>query len=202
MDKRNFGSLEDCAVKLLPETVSGPTAEPITLSEAKKQLEIASNDTSHDLHLSALIQSAREQWEHDIDGVTCFQTLRLRVANWTDGFSLPKSPIHSITSIQYFDGANTLQTLSSSIYQLHGSDVRIAYLQVLPGTSARWDAWTINYKCGYSEDGSKVPAIAKSAMLLLIGHYFENRDMLMSEAMQTMRPYEALVRRFMRGTYP
>jgi uncharacterized phiE125 gp8 family phage protein len=67
---------------------------------------------------------------------------------------------------------------------------------------ARWDAWTITYKVGYSEDGSKVPAIAKNAMLMLVAHYFENRDMLMAEAMQTMRPYEALVLRYMRSSYP
>jgi hypothetical protein len=39
-------------------------------------------------------------------------------------------------------------------------------------------------------------------MLLLVGHYFENRDMLMSDAIQTMKPYEALVTRFMRSNYP
>lgn len=189
-------------MRLIPEVVTGPTAEPITLSEAKKQLEIASNDTSHDVHLSALIQAAREQWEHDTDTVTCFQTLKVRIASWADGLSLPKSPVHSITSIQYFDGANAIQTLSPSIYQLHEGQIRIAYLQVLPGTSARWDAWSINYKCGYSEDGARVPAIAKNAMQMLVAHYFENRDMIMSDALQTMRPYEALVRRFMRSNYP
>ena len=182
--------------------MTGPTAEPITLSEAKKHLEIATSDTSHDVQITGLIQAAREQWEHDTDSVTTFRTLRVRIASWTDGLSLPRSPIDSITSIQYFDGANALQTLSSSIYQLHDGSIRIAYLQVLPGTSARWDAWSINYRAGYSADGSKVPAVAKSAMLLLIGHYFENRDMLMSDALQSMRPYEALVRRFMRSSYP
>lgn len=189
-------------MRLIPEIVTNPTAEPITLSEAKKHLEISVNDTTHDVQLSALIQAAREQWEHDTDSVTCYQTLRLRLPSWMDGQSLPRSPIHSITSIQYYDGGNTLQTLSPSIYQLHVDQIRIAYLQVLPGTSARWDAWSINYKAGYSQDGQLVPAIAKNAMLLLIGHYFENRDMLISEALQTMRPYEALVRRYMRASYP
>lgn len=189
-------------MKLIPELVTGPTAEPITLSEAKKQLEIGSSDTSHDSQLMGLIQAAREQWEHDTDSATCFQTWRIRLAAWVDGFTLPKTPVHSITSIQYYDGGNTLQTLSAIAYQLHVNDIKLAYLQVLPGTVARWDAWTITYKLGFSEDGSKVPAIAKSAMLMLIAHYFENRDMLMTDAMQTMRPYEALVRRMMRSSYP
>ena len=182
--------------------MTSPTAEPITLSEAKKHLEIGVSDTTHDIQLASIIQAAREQWEHDTDSVACYATLRVRLATWMDGQSLPRTPIHSITSIQYYDGANTLQTLSPSIYQLHVDQIRIAYLQVLPGTSARWDAWSINYKAGYSQDGQLVPAIAKNAMLLLIGHYFENRDMLMAEALQTMRPYEALVRRYMRASYP
>lgn len=189
-------------MRLIPEVVTGPTAEPITLSEAKKQLEIASSDASHDVQIAGLIQAAREQWEHDTDSVTTFRTLRVRIASWSDGLSLPRSPVESITSIQYYDGANALQTLSSSIYQLHDDSIRIAYLQVLPGTAAKWDAWSINYRAGYSVDGAKVPAIAKNAMLLLVGHYFENRDMLMSDALQSMRPYEALVRRFMRSSYP
>jgi uncharacterized phiE125 gp8 family phage protein len=133
--------------------VTKPTAEPVTLSEAKKQLEIASSDTSHDTHLSALIGAAREQWEHDTDSVTCFQTLRLRVASIFDGFKLLKTPIHSITSIQYYDGNNTLQTWASNQYQLHVDQIRLAYLVTLPVSASRWDAWQVTYKAGHSQDG-------------------------------------------------
>jgi uncharacterized phiE125 gp8 family phage protein len=189
-------------VRLKPEVVTKPTAEPVTLSEVKKQLEIASSDTSHDTHLTALIGAAREQWEHDTDSVTCFQTLRVRLPYWTDGLKLPRSPIHSITSIQYYDGLNTLQTLAASQYQLHVDEIRLAYLVTLPATVSRWDAWTVTYKAGHSQDGQSVPEAARAAILMLAAHYFENRDMLMSDAMQTMRPYEMLVRRFMRSSYP
>lgn len=189
-------------MRLIAETVTKPTAEPVTLSEAKKQLEIASSDTSHDTHLTALIGAAREQWEHDTDSVTCFQTLRLRVASFYDRFKLLKSPIHSITSIQYYDGNNTLQTLSASLYQLHVDEIRLAYQVTLPSVASRWDAWAITYKAGHSQDGQSVPEAARAAILMLIAHYFENRDMLMSEALQSMRPYEMLVRKFMRASYP
>jgi uncharacterized phiE125 gp8 family phage protein len=115
---------------------------------------------------------------------------------------LLKSPIHSITSIQYFDGSNTLQTLASSQYQLHGDQIRLAYLVTLPATVSRWDAWQVTYKAGHSQDGQSVPEAARAAILMLVAHYFENRDMVMSDALQTMRPYEMLVRRFMRASYP
>lgn len=184
------------------EVISGPSVEPLTLDQVKKQLEISVSDTTHDIQLASMIQEAREQWEHDTDSVTCYQTLRIKVSDFYDGFELPKGPVQSVTSLQYYDGTNNLQTYSSANYSLHKDEIRLGYQVTLPAWSARWDAWAITYRSGYSQDASLVPAIAKRAMLLLVANYFENRDMLMSEAMQSQKAYEMLVRRFMRSSYP
>jgi uncharacterized phiE125 gp8 family phage protein len=189
-------------MRVQAELVTGPTYEPISLSEAKAQLSIAASDTSHDSTLNQMITEARQQWEHDTDSITCFQTWKVRLGYLEDRFALPKQPVESITSITYFDGNNVSQTLTASLYQLHVNEFRLAYQVTLPAVVDRWDAWTINYRVGYSADGLKVPAIAKRAMLLLIGNYFENRDMLMSEAYQSQKSYESLVTKFMRSTYP
>jgi len=118
-----------------------------------------------------------------------------------DGLQLPKKPIQSIVSIQYYDGANNLQTLSTSLYQLYVQEIKYAYQATMPATASRWDAWTITYRCGYSQDGTLVPAIAKRAMLLLIGYYFDaNRGD--NDRMTDNRAYESLVARFMRASYP
>lgn len=184
------------------EVISGPSVEPLTLDQVKKQLEISVSDTTHDIQLASMIQEAREQWEHDTDSVTCYQTLRIKVSDFYDGFELPKGPVQSVTSLQYYDGTNNLQTYSAANYSLHKDEIRLGYQVTLPAWSARWDAWAITYRSGYSQDASLVPAIAKRAMLLLVANYFENRDMLMSEAMQSQKAYEMLVRRFMRSSYP
>ena len=185
------------------EVTVRPTQEPLTLSEAKKHLEIGS-DTSHDVQLSQAIAEAREQWEHDTYSVCCYQTLRIKTDCLSDGFELPKRPIHSITTLKYYNSSNVQTTLSTSIYQLDTArrQIRLAYQQVLPVTIGRWDDWEITYKCGYSQDGLLVPAIAKRAMLLLVGHYFENRDMLITDNMSSMKAYDALVLRYMRSSYP
>jgi uncharacterized phiE125 gp8 family phage protein len=115
---------------------------------------------------------------------------------------LPKRPIHSITSIKYYDGANNLTTWPANQYQLHINEIRYAYQITLPAVADRWDAWEITYKLGYSQDATSVPAIAKRAMLLLVGHYFENRDMLTNEIIYNRRVYEDLVVRYARSTYP
>jgi uncharacterized phiE125 gp8 family phage protein len=184
------------------ELVTGPVNEPLTLLEAKKQLEIASSDTAHDNQLMAAIQEVRELWEHDTDSCLCHQTWKIRTISLYDRLALPKRPIDSITSIQYYDGNNALQTLSSALYQLHLNEFRLAYQATLPATADRWDAWVITYKAGYSNDGTLVPAIAKRAMLLMLGYYFENRDLMVNESAYNRKAYEDLVLRYMRSSYP
>lgn len=184
--------------------VTPPKTEPITLTEARRQISWSQNDNTHDAALSHLIQAAREQWEHDTDSSVLTQTLRCTAEGfYGDCIELPRGPIQSITSITYYDSANVQQTLSSSIYNLNAEEreVELAYLQVWPPTVYRWDAVTVNYVAGYSSVAN-VPAIAKQAMMLLIGFNFTVRDMLVDFQLQTMEAYERLVRRFMRRTYP
>lgn len=186
-----------------PELITQPTAEPLTLLEAKKQLELAASDTSHDEHLSNLIQSAREEWERDTETVCCTQTFRIRTSEMLDGMRLPHRPIQSVTSLVYFDSNNTSQTLATSVWDFDTArkQIRLKYNQTWPTWTPRYDAWTITYVCGYSEDGTLVPAIAKQAMLLLVGYYFgANRGE--TDGSNDKRAYEILVNKYMRSSYP
>lgn len=183
--------------------VTGPTLEPVTLAEARKQLELSPSDTAHDDHLTLLIQAAREQWEHDTDSCCLTQTWRVNLAGFCGyEIELPKRPVQSVI-VTYYDASNVSQTLSTSIYSLDTASRRIVLtsLQSWPVTYERWDAVTVTYVAGYTS-AANVPAIHKQAMRLLISHYFENRDMLMGAALQSMPAYEALVSRFLRSTYP
>lgn len=179
-----------------PELVTGPATEPVTTTEAKKHLEISGSD--HDGHVDRLIQAAREQWEHDTQQFLVSQTWR----QYLDGcceFRFQHRPVSAITSVTYYDSSNASQTLASSVYELDTANNRFRLKpdQDWPVTYTRWDAVTVNYTMS-----GIVKEIDKQAVLLLVGFYFENRDMLMSEAMQSLRSYELLVRRFMRSSYP
>ena len=189
--------------RMTAELVTPPASEPVTVAQAKKHLAIGT-DTTHDEQLAWLIESSRQQWEHDTDSGVISQSWRVQF-ELIDGLfiELPKSPLASVTAVQYYDLNNTLQTISPTDYYVDTANRRIhlAYGKNWPVTLDRWDGVTVNYVVGYA-DAAAVPAIVKQAMLLLIGHYFENRDMLLSEAMQSLKPYEMLVRRYMRSSYP
>lgn len=186
-----------------PTVVTAATSSPISLSQAAKQCELNPDDADHQAQLNLLITEAREQWEHDTDTFAISQTLEITANTFDNPFPLVGRPVSAITFIKYYDENETLQTVSSSIYGLDTTRrlVRLNSLQSWPTHSDRWDAVVVRYVAGYAS-ADAVPAIAKQAMLLLVAHYFENRDMLMSEAMSAMPAYESLVRRFARSTYP
>ena len=184
--------------------LEGPTSEPITQTEAKKQCEIALSDTAHDDQLDLLITAARQQWETDTDSCCLTQVWSVAIDSFPGvEFRLPKRPIQEIADITYYDSGNESQLLDEDIYSLN-APARTIHLNTLkdyPTTYERWDAVTVTFVAGY-DNAASVPAIHKQAMRLLIGYYFENRDMLMSEAMQTIKAYESIVTRFVRSTYP
>lgn len=186
-----------------PTLVTGPASEPITLAEARKQCELG-NSTAHDDHLLLLIQAAREQWEHDTDAACITQTWSVTTEDLCDDeIYLPKRPLQSVTHVKYYDETETLQTLSTSVYDVDVADraVRLGYMQNWPLTIDTWNAVTVTYVVGYTS-ATLVPAIQKQAMRLLIGYYFENRDMLTNDIVYKSAAYENLVARFMRSTYP
>ena len=183
--------------------VTPPALEPLSLQQVKKHLEISSSDDAHDSHLFDLLRTAREQWEHDTDSAIATQQLRLNLCEFPECIELPTRPIQSLQSIKYYDSGNVQQTLSSTVYSLDSLSrrVRLRYLEIWPATVDRWDAIEVNFTAGYSAP-FLVPMVAKQAMLLLIGYYFENRDMHANEVIYNRTAYESLVARFIRSTYP
>jgi uncharacterized phiE125 gp8 family phage protein len=186
-----------------PTVITGPTAEPITLAEAKRQLFLAESDTSQDAELISRIQAAREQWEHDTDSVMLTQTLSVTADRFVGReIMLPKRPIQSIVHVKYYDDLDTLQTLSTSFYSFDPQSraVRLNWNSTWPTTYLRWDAVTVTYVAGLATLPA-VPAIAKQAILLLVAYYhYANRGD--NDRQNDQKAYEALVRRFLRAGYP
>lgn len=186
-----------------PTVITPAVSEPITTAEAKRQLFLAESDTSHDAEIVSLIQAAREQWERDTDTTMLTTTLRVNAERLNGReVKLPSRPIQSVTSFTYYDSVNALQTLSTSIYSLDAQSraIRLTWNESWPVLAIRWDAVAITYVAGYT-DRALIPAIAKQAMLLLVGYYgFGNKGD--NDRPNDLRAYENLVLKFMRSSYP
>lgn len=183
-----------------------PTFEPVTLVEAKKQVELPLDETRHDDSLKSLIASAREQVEHDTAIVCCSASYTLKLTNWPchDYIELPVRPVTSVVSIVYAATDGTPTTWSSSNYVLSTSSVRpvirLAYQAFWP-TSRGWhEDITVTFLAGYTSPGG-IPQLVKQACLLDIARNFRDREGEM-DLDKFARAYEMLVRRLQRSNYP
>lgn len=182
--------------------VTPPAAEPLSLAEVRAHVELAATDSNHDVELERAIEDAREQWERDTSQYLIQRSMRLTVDRLEE-MQFPHRPVSAIASVKYYDQSNTQQTLAASVYQLDAANnrLRLAYDQDWPVTLDRWDAVEINYTLGSHASGATVPAIAKRAMLLLVGYYFRANKGDDDRAYD-LQAYERLVAKHMRSTYP
>lgn len=174
------------------------------MAEAKKHVEIAESDTTHDDYMASLVAQAREQWEHDTEQAMGVQTLSITFAYFDGPYVyLPRRPIQSVTTVNYFDQVDSQQTLGSDIWSLDAPRrmIRRKRNKSWPVLGDRWDAVKVTYVAGY-DSSSDIPEIDKHAMRLLVGYYFANREMMASDSSYRMDAYERLVRRKMRSSYP
>lgn len=94
----------------------GPLQEPITVEQAKKQARIT--DAGSDDLIASYVQAAREAAEDALGYGLFTQTWRYDLPEFSDVIPLPMArTLQSITSVKYYDGDGTLQTLSSTYYE-------------------------------------------------------------------------------------
>jgi uncharacterized phiE125 gp8 family phage protein len=157
--------------------VTGPSTEPLTYAEAKAYLRL--NDDSEQSLVTSLISAARgivegQTWRPLISQVWATQ-LDFNEVN-TSVIRINKAPVISIDTVTYYDSNNALQTLSASNWEsdIYGSPARVR-LKTPPIVYERMNALQINFTAGYA-NAAAVPSDIKSALYLIIGHLYENRQ--------------------------
>lgn len=164
--------------------VTGPTAEPVSLTEAKVHLN--EDGTSDDTNITALIATAREDCESFQRRAYVTQTWDLTLDKWpdSDSIELPLPPLQSISFVKYVDKDGNETTWDSSNYfaAVKGEPGRLvlAYGKSWPSTTLRpAEAITVRFVAGYGA-ATVVPKMVKQAMLLLVGHWYANREAVMA----------------------
>lgn len=161
-----------------PET--GPTVEPVTLSEALDHLRISGSDS--DAVVEAAIVAAREQVETEAGCALVTQEWIGYLDRFPCGaVELPLPPVQSVEAVNYYDAAGVEQVLSPTLYvtDLVSWPARIlpAYGTVWPVTEVgRPNAVSIEFTTGFGDDASDVPRKLRAAVLLLVGELYESRE--------------------------
>lgn len=169
--------------RLKPVLVTAPAVAPVTLADAKKHLNIdhSDDDALIDIYILAALSTLdgwtgilgraiiNQTWSESFDRFPCGAVLPLRLA-----------PLQSVTSVKYRDADNTLQTFDSTSWMAvtddAGPQVHLAWNASWPSTYTRPDAVTVEYVAGFGADADAVPGAIRSALLLLIGDLYSNRE--------------------------
>ena len=162
------------------ERTTAPATALITTAEAKAHLRVDGTDedtlidglvaavTAHLDGLGvlgrAMVTQSWAQWECQAPG-----WVRLLVG-----------PFQSLTSVEYYDTDNALQTATLSDFEtrLDGDFVIVKPKENYswPNAYTRADAIKITYVAGFGDAASDVPASIRHAALMLLAHWYENRE--------------------------
>lgn len=173
-------------------STSGPSAEPVTLAEAKLHLKV--DVTDDDALITEQLASAREYIE-DISSTSLMtQTITLRADNFPTCFGrgqeeyglieLPRGPIQSFTSVAYLDENGNSQTLNATKYRAdivsRPGRLTPSYGNTWPATQPVTHAVTLTYVAGFTSAGV-VPSRFKTAIKTLVGSMYRFRENTITE---------------------
>lgn len=159
---------------------SAPGTEPLTRTEAKNYLKVASSVTADDTLIDGLIVAARNIAQGYTGRLLITQTVTEKRDDFTqfDSFPLRWGPVTSVTSVTYTDTAGNSQTLATTVYGTSLYDIPARLFlksgQVWPDLYDQRDVVTVVYVAGYA-NAAAVPDELKAAMYMLIADMYENR---------------------------
>jgi uncharacterized phiE125 gp8 family phage protein len=165
-------------------------AEPVTITEAKAQVNMA-NDSSQDTFLTSLLAPARAYVERVSRFYWVAATRTETFGSWGGDagcsrrdqyLEIYRRPIASVDSVAYVDADGNAATYTGFLAPLTRFPLRIypAIDAEFPALG-RGGAITVTFTSGALGGTSEEYLLGKQAMLLLIGHWFENRESVVAD---------------------
>ena len=158
--------------------VAEPTTEPITIDEAKQFLRLLPDDNSEDNFISGLITAAREYCENFTGRALATQTIAMYLDEIPVSVEVPMPPLQSVDKIDVIDADKIVHELiSGADYLVDSGEVSsIIFMDSAKEVVAQlYPVNPVQITCtvGY---GANIPVGIKHAMLLLVAHWYENRE--------------------------
>jgi uncharacterized phiE125 gp8 family phage protein len=173
--------------------VTPPAEEPVTLDELKRWLRLEGEDDNP--LVSALGAAARAEVERLLGRQLMPASWRLTLDGfpWPQGWAflespvyhpdpyairLPKAPLQSVSSVEYYDLADQLQVLAPSRYVVDAAHdpgrLCLAMGQHWPVTRPRPGAVRVAFTAGYAS-AAAVPEGVKLAIKMAAAFWYEHR---------------------------
>eukprot|EP01037_Dinobryon_pediforme_P021277 gene21277-22103_t len=155
-----------------------PIGLPVSLDEVKTHLAIRSDD---DAYLTSLIEAATAM----IDGPSGIgiallpQTYRYSMDGMWPTFTLPIYPVRAVQSVDWIDNDNLPRSATDVRVD---SDCNPARVYATSTGSTMAGTVKVTFTAGFDV----VPADLRHAILMLVGHLFENREAASTAKLETV----------------
>lgn len=159
--------------------VTAPTTTPISLTEAKAHLNvtISDDDTMIGVYMSAAISVCEQILQRKL--IT--QTWKVYLDSWPAEIVLPFGDLQSVTHVKYTDEDGVQATFSPDYYTV---DTVAVPGRIVLKPNETWPTDTlfnvnpieIQFVTGYGDAATDVPDGIRSAALLMVSHFYENRE--------------------------
>ena len=155
--------------------IAAPRHEPIALKDAKLYLRTLPDDDTEDAAIiEPLIAAAREYCENTTGRTLAVQKIEAYPEEFSWRIDLPHAPINSIEKVMYIDAEGVEHILSETMYIADPSESIIIMRELPQFRPYPVKPIRITYTAGYCP--RKLPKTIRQAMLLLIGHWYTNRE--------------------------
>ena len=161
-----------------------------TTAQAKEFLKV--DVTADDTIIDNLIAAATESCQIYTNQYFIDTVVTQYSDNWAEFYTLYKSPVSAITHVKYYDSDDSQQTLASSNYILDGTSkparIGISVTGSLPNLADRINAVEVKYTVGYGTASTDVPEGIRTAIILTVGNWYENRQSVITGRTATELP--------------
>jgi len=158
------------------------STKPISLALAKQQCKVehSEEDALITLYIDAVTDLLRgpdgqarralinEQWELTYDAFPC------------EGIEIPLGPLVSVDKVEYIDAITDTYVewpaLGNYVVDLASWKGWVAPVSAWPTAKNAMNAVRITFTAGYGTTETTVPARLRQAMLMAIGHWYQNRE--------------------------
>ena len=198
------------------QLITPPAVEPVTLAQAKAQLRVdfEADDDLISAYITAAREFAEQTLNRAIYNQTYVLSLdQFTYGDWRStvpmerrnplrfsalwesmALRLPMPRLVSVTSITYLDVNATQQTLDPSTYSVDNASEPA---RIVPSINLTWPTTDyyipgsvkVTYVSGSYGDGVTVdtcPVLIKQAILLLVGHFYNNREATSGDRLTTI----------------
>jgi uncharacterized phiE125 gp8 family phage protein len=156
-----------------------PAEEPVTVDDAKAHLRVGHAD--EDVLIASLIATSRLQIEAALGLALITQSWTWWLDSWPAGgtLELPLRPVQSVEAVRITGADASVETLAADRYLLDGASLAprlIAAGGAWPRPGVVAQGIEIAFTAGFGSAADAVPAPIRRALLMLVAHWYENRE--------------------------